>query len=152
MELILKRTEFDTHTEGVLTIKRHSFSCDTIEDPNRDKNKNGKFDNGEKKIAGNTAIPYGRYKITMDVVSPRFSRVATYNSIQGKLPRLLNVPHFEGILIHIGNTVKDTDGCILVGKKTSPGFISQSKDTFFKLYEILKQSRDNNEDIWITII
>ena len=40
MELILKRKEFDTHTEGVLTIKGHTFSCDTLEDPNRDKNKN----------------------------------------------------------------------------------------------------------------
>ena len=105
----------------------------------------------ENKIAGNTAIPYRRYKITLDVVSPKFSKVATYNSIQGKLPRLLNVPHFEGILIHIGNTVKDTDGCILVEENFS-GFISQSRDTFFKLYDILQQHRDKNEDIWITII
>ena len=98
MELILKRTEFDTHTEGVLTIKGHTFSCDTLEDPNRDKNKNGKFDNGEKKIAGHS-YTLRRYKITLDVVSPKFSKY-TYNSI-GKLPRLLNVPHFEGILIHM---------------------------------------------------
>lgn len=151
MELELKRTLFPNYTEGKLTIRGHSFSCDTLEDTTRDLNKNGKFDNGEVKIPGITSIPYGRYEVTLKVVSPKFSKYKTYNKIQGKLPRLLNVPHFEGILIHIGNTAKDTDGCILVGKKLRDGYITQSTETFFKLYEILKMTSDYGEKIYITI-
>lgn len=148
MEIIVKRTVLNNeYTEGKLSIVGNSFTCDTLEDTNRDINKNGKFDGNEVKIHGKTAIPFGRYKVVLDIVSPKFSKVATYNSIQGKLPRLLNVPHFEGILIHIGNTVADTDGCLLVGVKLYDGFITKSKDTFFRLYDILKQAEQRSEEI-----
>jgi hypothetical protein len=53
------------------------------------------------------------------------------------MPRLLNVPCFEGILIHPGNTNADTEGCILVGKNKLPGKVCESVDTFFKLYKVL---------------
>ena len=151
MEIIINRKEFPEYTEGKLTIIGNKFTCDTLEDPNRDLNRNGKFDGTEVKEYGNTAIPYGRYRVTLDTVSPRFSKSKTYNRIGGKLPRLLNVPHFDGILIHIGNTKKDTDGCILVGKKTHGGFVGQSTVTFFELYDIMKKASDNREQIWITL-
>ena len=67
------------------------------------------------------------------------------------MPRLLNVPGFEGILIHPGNTSFDTYGCILVGKNTIKGQVTQSKDTFAKLYKEMKNAADKGEVIEIEI-
>lgn len=152
MELTLRRTILaGRYTHGRLSVDGVYF-CDTMEDPNRDLDRNGRFDNGEVKIPGDTCIPFGRYEVTLDVVSPRFSMSASYRQIAGKLPRLLNVPHFEGVLIHIGNTVHDTEGCILVGRPTADAsFIGESRKTFFALYDVLKEAADRGEKIWITI-
>ena len=68
-----------------------------------------------KKIYGQTAISTGIYKIDMNTVSPKFKDRSWAKPYDGKLPRLLNVPGYEGILIHVGNTVEYTSGCILVG-------------------------------------
>lgn len=144
MELTLKRIALrDTYTIGRLYVNGTRF-CDTLEDKVRDLSR-------ERKVYGETAIPRGRYEITLNVVSPKFSKYATYASIGGKLPRLLNVPHFEGVLIHIGNTALDSAGCILVGENTVVGQVRNSKDTFFKLYPILKAASDKGEKIYITI-
>lgn len=151
MELTLTRDCRAKYTLGVLEVNGEPF-CATMEDPNRDLNRNGRFDGFERKVAGDTCIPFGRYEVTLAVVSPRFSRSAMYASIGARLPRLLNVPDFEGVLIHVGNTVADTEGCILVGRKTAdPAFISDSRVTFFRLYEQLKSAADRGEKIWITI-
>lgn len=141
MELLVKRIAFrPTYTIGRMYVNGVKFS-DTLEDPNRDLNKNGVFDNGEKKIAGNTCIPFGRYKVIVNM-SPKFKR---------ELPRLLNVPEFEGILIHRGNTAKDTAGCILVGENKEVGKVLNSTPYELKLTKLLKDAQDRGEDIWITI-
>ena len=152
MELTLKRIALKpTYTIGKLSINGKYF-CDTLEDTVRDLNKNGKFDNGEKKIAGITAIPYGRYEVTLKVRSPRYSKIKTWAQFcDGYMPRLLKVLDFEGILIHTGNTDKDSDGCILVGKNTVVGKLTDSVATFKKLYPILKDASDRDEKIFITI-
>lgn len=90
-----------------------------------------------KKIYGKTAIPTGVYVVQMGR-SPKFNRV---------LPRLLNVPGYEGILIHNGNYPKDTLGCILVGKNTVVGAVMDSKATLEKLLAKL----DKKTGIRITI-
>lgn len=152
LELTLARiAPRENYTIGRLYIDGTYF-CDTLEDAVRDLNRNGKFDNNEVKVPGHTAIPFGSYEVTLDVVSPRFSRSATYRQIAGKLPRLLNVPHFDGILIHIGNTPADTEGCILVGRNTTIGRVNESTSTFWKLYPILRQAADRGDTIRITII
>lgn len=92
-----------TYTIGKLYIDGEYF-CDTLEDTVRDLNKNGKFDNGEKKIYGKTAIPYGTYRVTTSVVSPRFKNRSWAKPYNGKVPRLLNVPSFDGILLHPGSS------------------------------------------------
>lgn len=92
MELKLLRIEFPTYTKGMLYIN-NTFFCETLEDINRDKNKNGKFDLGEKKIYGDTCIPYGTYKVIISY-SPKFKR---------ELPEILNVPEFTGVRMHRGN-------------------------------------------------
>ena len=106
MKLTLKRIALrPTYTIGKLYIDDVYF-CDTIEDTVRDINKNGKFDNGEKKIHFKTAIPYGIYEIKW-TYSPRFKKYT---------PQLMNVPSFEGIRIHAGNTSADTEGCLILGE------------------------------------
>jgi hypothetical protein len=67
------------------------------------------------------------------------------------MPRLDNVPGFSGILIHPGNTALDSSGCLLVGKNTQVGKITDSKNTFAKLYKKMKAAYDKKEKITITI-
>lgn len=142
MKLTLKRIALkDTYTIGKLYIDDDYF-CDTLEDTVRDANKNGKFDNGEQKVYGQAAIPYGTYNITLDVVSQRFKNRVWAKPYGGKVPRLLNVPSFDGVLIHPGTTSKDTSGCLLVGRNTIVGKLTQSQDTFHKLMSKLKGQKD----------
>lgn len=142
MEIKVKRiTPIDyPYTIGKMYINGDYF-CDTLEDRVRDINKNGKFDNGEVKIAGETAIPYGRYQVIVNV-SPKFKR---------ELPRLLNVPNFEGILIHRGNTDKDSAGCILVGENKVKGKVINSTPYEQKIVQMMKEVLSKGEEIWITI-
>lgn len=142
MKLKLKRIALrDTYTIGRLYIDDVYF-CDTLEDKVRDLNKNGKFDNGEKKVYGETAIPYGTYKVDMNTVSPRFKNRVWAKPYGGKIPRLLNINSFEGVLIHPGTTSKDTSGCLLVGRNTIIGKLTQSQATFNKLMSKLKGQKD----------
>jgi hypothetical protein len=67
------------------------------------------------------------------------------------LPRLLDVKGFEGVLIHSGNTAKDTDGCVLCGENKVKGQVINSQDTFRKLYPILSAADKRGEQIWITV-
>ena len=131
LDMKLVRTEFkDTQTVGKLYLNGVYF-CDTLEDKNRDLNKNGIFDGSEKKVYSETCIPFGQYKVIINQ-SPRFKRL---------MPRLLNVPHFDGILIHNGVTEKNSAGCILVGSYDGQKLV-RSKEIFNKLFEIMKYYND----------
>ena len=131
LDMKLVRTEFkDTQTVGKLYLNGVYF-CDTLEDKNRDLNKNGIFDGSEKKVYSETCIPFGQYKVIINQ-SSRFKRL---------MPRLLNVPHFDGILIHNGVTEKNSAGCILVGSYDGQKLV-RSKEIFNKLFEIMKYYND----------
>jgi hypothetical protein len=149
MDLRLKRiARKDTYTIGKLYIDGVYF-CDTLEDTDRGlKQSLPASVNKAKKKVGATAIPTGKYQVTLKVKSPRFSKKKQYDFCGGYLPRLINVPAFEGVLIHIGNTAKDTEGCILVGRNTKVGKVLESGVTFRALYAKLKES---NGYIFITI-
>lgn len=111
------------------------FFCNTLEDTVRDLNR-------ERKVPGKTAIPYGEYKVVFNW-SPKFGR---------NLPRLLNVPAFEGILIHSGNTADDSSGCILVGKNTEVGRLTESRYTSDKLNVLVEDAQRKGESITIEIV
>lgn len=149
MELRLKRiARRDTYTIGRLYVDGEYF-CDTCEDVDRGLRQ----DMAQSVIRaikrkGVTAIPTGRYRVTMDVQSPKFRTKAMYQFCNGYLPRLINVPGFDGVLIHVGNTEKDTEGCLLVGRNTKAGKVLESRATFVKLYEKLRKAEGS---IYITI-
>lgn len=135
MKLTLKRIALrQTYTIGKLYID-DAYFCDTLEDTVRDLNKSGKFDNGEQKIKGKTAIPYGTYEIKW-TYSPRFKKYT---------PQLMNVPSFEGIRVHAGNTSADTEGCLILGENKQVGKVLNSRATINKFYPIIKEACSNGK-------
>lgn len=152
MELTLVRKyPKDTYTIGQLFIDGKLF-CNTCEDKDRGLYQGMSEEEIKKiKVYAETAIPYGRYRVTMKVQSPKFSTYKKYEFCKGYLPRLLDVPAFDGILIHIGNSAKDSAGCILVGENTVKGKVMNSTNTFKRLYAILKEADDKGEKIYINI-
>ena len=123
-----------TYTVGRLYVDGKLY-CNTLEDVVRDLDK-------EAKVPGKTAIPAGTYKVIFNW-SPKFGR---------NLPRLLNVPHFDGILIHPGNTADDSAGCILVGKNTEVGRLTESRYTSDKLNVLIEDAQRHGEEIIIEIV
>jgi hypothetical protein len=97
------------------------WECYTLEDIER-----------EVKVKSETAIPKGTYKVIINQ-SNRFKRL---------LPLLLNVPNFEGIRIHSGNTNHDSEGCILVGRTRSKDFIGQSRKAFDTLFAKMQKAKE----------
>ena len=153
MDLRLKRiARKNGYTIGHLYVNGKYFS-DTLEDADRGLDSHMPLDElKRKKLAHITAIPTGRYQISMNVVSPRLSKSKFYKQFGGgRVPRLLNVPAFEGILIHCGNTAKDTDGCIIIGRNTQVGMVLDSKATYTNIFPLLEATAKRGESIWITI-
>ena len=107
-----------------------NFICNTLED---------KVRAPDVKIQNKTAIPEGTYQVVIDF-SNRFQRM---------MPRICDVPNFTGIRIHPGNTDKDTNGCILLGKKTEQptDWLSNSRSYFDKFFELIR----TDPDLTITI-
>lgn len=149
LELKLKRiAKRETYTIGKMYIDDKYF-CDTLEDKDRGLMQSLPLSvNVAKKKKGATAIPTGRYRVTLDVQSPRFSKMAQYKFCNGYVPRILNVPAFDGVCIHIGNTAKDTEGCPLVGENKAVGKVLNSTATFRKFYDELRKAKGY---IYITI-
>ena len=106
-----------------------------------------------KKVYGETAIPSGIYEIDMDTISPKYGAIDWYkkNCNGGRMPRLKNVPGFEGVLIHSGNTALDSWGCVLVGRNLASGQLLQSKDTLKALYKKMLDAHNRGEKITIEI-
>jgi hypothetical protein len=127
MKIQIKRLhKSENSTIGEMTIDG-KFECYTLEDIERD-----------VKIKSETAIPKGTYKVIINQ-SNRFKKL---------MPLVLNVPNFEGIRIHPGNSNHDTEGCILVGQTRSKDYISKSR----KAYEILFAKMKLAKDITLTIL
>lgn len=151
--LIDRKWKKEDYTIGKLYIDGVFFS-NTLEDRDRGLASTMSIEEiKKKKKAGGTAIPTGTYKVRMDISSPRFSKSNWYikNCNGAKMPRLKDVPGYDGVLVHCGNTAKDTEGCILVGKNDVKGMVTKSKDYFLKLYNIMYTAYKKSESIEITI-
>lgn len=136
MNLQLLREIFtDQSTIGSLSIDG-KFYCYTLEDVDR------KLEDGGAKIYGQTAIPRGRYDIIIDW-SPKYDK---------DMPHVLNVPQFNGVRIHTGNSAKDSEGCILVGKTKSTNWVGQSTIAFNGLMDMFEKAYERKEPINIEVI
>ena len=154
MELIVDRKyKKENYTISNLIIDGNIF-CQILEDKDRGlKDFMSENEIKAKKIYAQTAIPSGTYEITLDIFSAKFGSLSFYKEVcNGKLPRLLDVKGFQGILIHCGNTEKDSAGCLIVGENKVKGKVINSKETFKKLYTLLKDSKDKGEKITIKIM
>jgi len=130
MNLTLQRTRTtDNSVFGELFIN-DKFACYTLEDKIRD-----------VKIKHETCIPAGIYNVVLSL-SQRFKVI---------LPLLLNVPGFEGIRIHSGNTIAATSGCVLVGTSIQGNKLLHSKPALYKLLETLTKAFKKGS-ITITVI
>lgn len=121
-----------------------TYFCDTLEDTDRGlKQSMSLTEIIKKKIHGATAVPTGTYFIQMNVKSPKYSNFTKYPYAKisnGYMPRLFDVKGYSGVLIHAGNTHKDTDGCILVGKNKVVGKVLDSQSTWTELYKRMKKA------------
>ena len=154
MELVVDRKwKKQNYTISNLTIDGKWF-CNVLEDKDRNLDSSMSIAKiRELKRPSITAIPRGTYEITLDVISPKYSTNSFYKQVcNGKVPRLLNVKGFEGILIHAGNTDKDSSGCLLVGVNKVKGQVVNSRETFKELYKLLKDKHDKGEKITIKIL
>ena len=134
MNLVLDRIQIDHDvTIGSLSVDG-VWQCWTLEDVVRPPS---------VKIAGQTAIPFGRYRVLI-TPSPRFKR---------DLPLLVDVPFFSGVRIHPGNTAADTEGCILVGtdRAADGKSITRSRQAFDNLFIKLAAALARREQIWLDI-
>lgn len=109
------------------------YECDTIEDVDRGLDDSMNVDEIlKKKIKGQTAIPTGTYNIEI-TYSPKYKKL---------MPLLINVKGYSGIRIHSGNTSKDSEGCLLVGKNTKVGMVTDSRNTYQHLFSKLQKAKD----------
>ena len=152
MEIILKRiAKRKDYTIGRLYIRTEEveeyrtytndeYFCDTLEPTWRD------YANGAYKIKGKSAIPEGRYAVVI-TWSPRFK---TW------LPLLVGDQEFskkwQGIRIHAGNTAKDTQGCILVGKNREVGKVLDSRKWLYELKQKIVAAKDRGAPVWLTVM
>ena len=154
MELVIDRKwKKQNYTISNLTIDGEWF-CNVLEDTDRNLDDSMSIEEIKNlKKTSITAIPRGTYEISLDITSPKYSKIPFYKELgNGKLPRLLNVKGFDGILIHSGNTDKDTSGCLLVGQNKVKGQVVNSRETFKKLYKLLKDRKMKGEKITIKIL
>ena len=150
MKLTLKRiARKEGYTIGRLYID-DAYFCDTLEDKDRGLEQAMPLDMIKRiKVKGETAIPTGTYELSMRHISPKYSRKKAFAFTGGVMPRLLNVPGYEGVLIHSGNTAADSEGCILVGENKAVGKVLNSMATFKALWSVLNQRK--SEPITITV-
>ena len=133
-------------TPGVLSdiTDERRVLCFTLEDEAR-----------EKKVYGATCIPSGEYRVTLRREG-RFHQLysAKYPDLHSGMLWVRDVPNFEWILIHIGNTAKDTKGCLLVGNSCtlpvdSPGFVGHSERAYLRIYPPIASALEAGEKVYI---
>ena len=148
MKLKLIRTSSQSDsTNGILYID-DEFACFTLEDEQR-----------EIKVQGETAIPLGIYQIELRTVGGFHTKYAKrFSDIHEGMLELQDVPNFQYILIHCGNTDEHTAGCILLGDSQEnnvllkDGFIGKSTQAYKRIYPRIAKALKNNEEVKIEIV
>jgi len=151
LELYLHRKALrDTYTIGDLYVLDTPYItsnglkklCNTLEDKDRGLSQSKSLlENKSLKVYGKTAIPTGRYRVVTQI----------WTKYKMRVPVLLNVPAFTGILIHNGTTDKDTLGCVLVGNNTVVGKLFNGKKYVKQLVDIIDEATRLGVEVYITI-
>lgn len=144
LRLELVRSTFgETTVTGDLYVDGE-WQCFTLEDRVRP-DPNLLTPANEAKVSGETAIPDSTYQVVI-TPSPRFKR---------RLPLLVNVPGFDGIRIHPGNSHRDTEGCILVGEGVNQfsqePMLTKSVSAFNALFDLMEEAIEAGESITVTV-
>ena len=146
MKILVKRVfNCPTYCIGHLYIDGKYFS-DTLEDCDRGLDDSMSVEEiKKKKKYGVTAIPIGTYKVDMNTVSPLFAKKnRNYSRPYGhKMPRVLNVKGYSGVLIHPGTTANNTFGCLLTGENKIKSKLINSQVTWKRLMDTLLKDKDN---------
>jgi hypothetical protein len=147
MELHVLRELHAESTPGVLRLRDAddapwTYFCDTLEDAVRERinDEHNFYWKPEFKIDHETAIPSGTYEIIVD-----FS-----NRFQKEMCHILNVPSFTGIRIHSGETISDTDGCLLVGFRSEGMHYATGRRLGAMLIERIKAEMAMGRKVFIT--
>ena len=147
LEVVRFSSEIDS-TNGILfdvTDGRRRFLCYTLEDEQRD-----------EKVAGETRIPAGEYTVTFRRVGRFHTKYASrFRTIHKGMLWVRDVPNFEYILIHCGNTDEHTSGCLLLGdtqenNQVKPnGFVGHSTKAYFRVYPYIAAALERKEEVTI---
>jgi len=124
------------------------FICYTLEDEKR-----------EEKVRGETRVPAGKYKLALRKEGGFHSRYkAKYGAWHRGMLHVTNVPNFEFILIHTGNTDEHTAGCLLVGDSqenniiVKDGFVGKSTNAYKRMYPVIAEELEKGKEVTIEYI
>ena len=142
--ILLEVIEQGNDIDGLWQQKK--FLAYTLEDEQRD-----------TKVFGETRIPNGIYKLGLRKVGGYHTRYTKrFPHIHIGMLHVLDVPGFEYILIHCGNTDEHTAGCLLVGDSqennqiTKDGFIGKSTQAYKRIYPRIAEAIECGENVTIT--
>ena len=148
---VLRFSSQEDSTSGLLFLeskKGLDFLCYTLEDEYR-----------ENKISRETRVPAGTYKIELRTEGGFHARYTKkYGRMHKGMLHITNVPNFEYILIHTGNTDEHTAGCLLVGDSQEnniiikDGFIGKSVNAYKRIYPNISRAIDKGEEVTIEYI
>tara|TARA_R110002020_G_scaffold90904_1_gene221175 strand:+ start:2830 stop:3306 length:477 start_codon:yes stop_codon:yes gene_type:complete len=148
---VLRFSSGEDSTSGLLfetNLDMKSFLCYTLEDEARD-----------VKIKGETRVPAGTYKIELRTEGGFHGRYTKkYSGMHIGMLHIVDVPGFEYILIHTGNTDEHTAGCLIVGDSQEnnnilkDGFIGKSVNAYKRIYPKIANAIKSGEEVTITYI
>ena len=148
---VLRISSQKDSTNGLLfdVTTDRKFLCYTLEGEHRD-----------EKVKHETRIPEGTYKVTLRKVGGFHGKYASkYGSMHKGMLWVRDVPGFEYILIHTGNTDEHTSGCLLVGDtqqqnitKSKSGFIGSSTDAYKRIYPQIAKVLERGDEVEISYI
>lgn len=169
MEIVQLRKLFSEHSAISDVYVDGERVCLFVEDTVRDVNMDGDLEDkelGEQKIYGETAIPYGRYKIVLEKSGHIYESYRKESFWRGRgqvgfekifkgMLMLTGIKGYSRVHIHIGNYVGDTLGCLLTGTTANmtkdPYSVSGSTASFVKLYKRVIPALEAGEEVWINI-
>lgn len=146
---IIRKYKKAKYTIGIVYVNGEYF-CNSLEDVDRGLSSDMSVDDILKvKKPKETAIPCGRYRITLSY-SPKFHNKPY--AISGMIPLINGVKGFSAIRMHDGKDESWTDGCILMGRNTKVGQLTDGLAVMTELTKRVSTALFKGESVYVTII